>query len=151
MTTATMVILLVEDQPTDVLLVRRAFSRANPSTVVHTAADGDTAVAYLCGEGEFADRKRHPFPKLLLLDLKLPRRSGLEVLDWIRKHARMHQLPVIVLTSSSEMSDINQAYNLGANSYLCKPTAFEDLLALVRTIDEYWVRWNLSPAIEAPG
>lgn len=151
MTGETMVILLVEDQATDVLLVRRAFARANARTVLHTVTDGDAAVAYLSGEGEFADRTRYLFPDLLLLDLKLPRRSGLEVLDWIRKHARMHRLPVIMLTSSSELSDINQAYDLGVNSYLSKPSAFEDLLKLVQAIDDYWVRRNQSPTIEVAG
>ena len=89
--------------------------------------------------------------KVLLLDLKLPRRSGLEVLEWVRKHGHFHRLPAIMLTSSSEMSDVNQAYDLGVNSYLSKPTAFEDLIRLVQTIDDYWVQWNQRPAIEAAG
>jgi CheY-like chemotaxis protein len=146
-----MTVLLVEDQATDVLLVKRAFSRANSSTVVQTVSDGDAAVAYLLGEGEFGDRARFPFPHLLLLDLKLPRRSGLEVLEWVRKHGHFHRLPTIMLTSSSEMSDVNQAYDLGVNSYLSKPTAFEDLIRLVQTIDDYWVKWNQRPEIEAAG
>lgn len=146
-----MVILLVEDQPTDVLLVRRAFSRANARTVIHSVDDGDAALAYLSGEGEYADRHQHPFPHLLLLDLKLPRRSGLEVLDWVRNHAEFRRLPAIMLTSSSELEDVNQAYDLGINSYLSKPTAFEDLIRLVQTIDDYWVRWNQPPTTGAAG
>lgn len=146
-----MIILLVEDQPTDVLLVRRAFSRANAATVLHTVTDGDAAVAYLSGEGEYSDRRKHPFPHLLLLDLKLPRRSGLEVLEWVRKHAQFHRLPAVMLTSSSEISDVNQAYDLGINSYLSKPTAFEELIKMVQTIDDYWVGWNRRPEIEAAG
>lgn len=146
-----MTVLLVEDQATDVLLVKRAFSRANSTTVVQTVSDGDAAVAYLLGEGEYADRARFPFPQLLLLDLKLPRRSGLEVLEWVRKPGHFQRLPAIMLTSSSEMSDVNQAYDLGVNSYLSKPTAFEDLIRLVQTIDDYWVQWNQRPEIEAAG
>jgi CheY-like chemotaxis protein len=146
-----MIILLVEDQPTDVLLLRRAFSRANAATVLQTVEDGDAAVAYLSGEGEYADRRKHPFPHLLLLDLKLPRRSGLEVLDWVRQHAEFHRLPAVMLTSSSEIDDVNQAYDLGVNSYLSKPTAFEDLIRLVQTIDDYWVRWNLCPTTGTAG
>lgn len=146
-----MTVLLVEDQATDVLLVKRAFSRANSSTVVQTVSDGDAAVAYLLGEGLYADRSRFPFPQLLLLDLKLPRRSGLEVLEWVRKHGHFRRLPAIMLTSSSEMNDVNQAYDLGVNSYLSKPTAFEDLIRLVQTIDDYWVGWNQRPEIEAAG
>lgn len=146
-----MIILLVEDQPTDVLLVKRAFSRANATTVIQTVSDGDAAIAYLAGDGEFKHRDRFPFPHLLLLDLKLPRRSGLEVLEWVRKHGQFNRLPAIMLTSSSELNDVNQAYDLGVNSYLSKPTAFEDLMKMVQTIVDYWVGWNLRPEIEAAG
>ena len=148
MSDRTMVILLVEDQPTDVLLVKRAFSRVNPGATLHSVADGDAAVAYLSGDGDFGDRKRHPLPDLLLLDLKLPRRSGLEVLAWLRAQVGLHRLPAIMLTSSGEQRDINQAYDLRVNSFLSKPTAFEDLHAMVQAIDDYCGRWNAKPVLE---
>lgn len=101
---------------------------------------GDEALDYLAGGGEFANREKHPFPALMLLDLQLPRRSGHEVLEWLRAQTEeMRRLPVVVLTSSREPRDINRAYELGANSYLVKPVAFEALLELVRELEHYWL------------
>jgi CheY-like chemotaxis protein len=138
-------ILLVEDDENDVLLIRRAFHKAGIEGEMHRVGDGDAAVAYLAGAGEYADRARYPQPVAVLLDLKLPRRSGLEVLAWARREAGLTRVPIIVLTSSRESTDLKQAYDLGANSYLVKPVEFEQLLDLVRSFDEYWMTWNATP------
>jgi CheY-like chemotaxis protein len=104
------------------------------------ASHGEEALEYLAGGGGFADRERHPFPALMLLDLQLPRRSGHEVLEWLRaQEAGLRRLPVVVLTSSREPSDVNRAYELGANSYLVKPVSFDALLDMLRVVERYWL------------
>lgn len=141
-------ILLVEDDANDVILIRRAFAKAEIKNPVYTVEDGDAAVAYLAGEGTYADRGDHPLPGVVLLDLKLPRRSGLEVLEWVRHSPTLRRLPIVVLTSSRESADVNRAYDLGANSYLVKPVGFDALTDLVRILQGYWVGWNEKPEIE---
>jgi CheY-like chemotaxis protein len=136
------VLLLVEDDPDHVLLIQRAFGRANLVNPLKIVRDGEEAIAYLAGTGDYADRTRYPLPSLLLLDLKLPRKSGLEVLEWIRGDAALRLLPVVVLTSSEESRDIDRAYALGVNSYLVKPIRFEDLLEMVKSIGMYWMILN---------
>ena len=135
-------ILLVEDDPNDVLLLRRAFRSAGLPEPGQVASDGEEAIAYLGGEGAFADRERYPLPELLLLDLKLPRRSGFEVLAWVREQERTSRLPVVVLTSSRQEDDVRRAYDLGANSYLVKPGSFDGLKEMVQAVDLYWLRLN---------
>jgi len=141
------VILVVEDDPNDVLLIQRAFSKARILNPVRTVSNGDEAVAYVSGDGQYADREAYPFPVLVLLDLKLPRRSGLEVLAWVRSQPGLKRLPVVVLTSSRESSDINRAYDLGANSYLVKPVGFDSLLELVKSLEVYWMMLNQNPDV----
>ena len=141
-------VLLAEDNSTDALMVQRAFKKANLLNPVQVVDDGDKAVAYLAGDGPYADREKYPLPVLLLLDLKLPRRSGLEVLEWLRQQPAIKRLPVVVLTSSKENADINRAYDLGANSYLVKPVDFDPLLELVKTLGLYWVVTNEKPEID---
>jgi CheY-like chemotaxis protein len=139
-------ILLVEDDPNDQLLIRRAFGKARLMNPLRIVEDGDAAVAYLAGEGVHADRMASPLPTLILLDLKLPRRSGLEVLAWLRSQpGRLGRMPVVVLTSSRENLDVDRAYQLGANSYLVKPVDFDGLLDLVRTAGLYWTVLNEGP------
>lgn len=143
------ILLLIEDDPNDILLIQRAFAKAclvNPLKIVR---DGEEAVNYLAGIGAFADRTRFPLPSLILLDLKLPRKSGLEVLQWLRQQPVLKQTPVIVLTSSKETYDVNRAYELGANSYLVKPVGFEGLLELVKSIGMYWMILNKTPEVSA--
>jgi CheY-like chemotaxis protein len=139
-------VLLVEDNEDDVLFVRRAFGRAKLSNPLHVAEDGDVAVAYLSGSGEHADRVRHPLPTLILLDLKLPRRSGLEVLEWLRGQPNLRKTPVVVLTSSKESSDVDRAFELGASGYLVKPVDFDGLLEMVKTIGVYWMVMSELPS-----
>ena len=138
-------ILLAEDDPNDVLLIQRAFEKTNIANPIQVVRDGEEAVAYLSGEGQFADRDRHPLPLLLLMDLKMPRKSGLEVLEWVRRQPGLKRLPVVVLTSSNQSPDINRAYDLGANSYLVKPAGFDSLLDLVKNLDMYWLILNEKP------
>lgn len=141
------VILLAEDDPNDVLLVQRAFEKSNITSPLHVVRDGEEAVAYLSGEREFANRERHPLPMLLLMDLKMPRKSGLEVLEWLRQQPGLRRLPVVVLTSSNQSPDINRAYDLGVNSYLVKPAGFDSLLELVKNLDVYWLILNEKPEL----
>ena len=141
------IMLLVEDDPNDILLIQRAFAKAclvNPLKVVR---DGEEALNYLSGSGEFADRGRYPLPSLILLDLKLPRKSGLEILQWLRQQPALKHIPVIVLTSSKESSDVSRAYDLGANSYLVKPVGLGPLEDLLRALGLYWLVHNARPEV----
>ena len=140
-------ILLVEDSADDALLIQRAFRKANLANSVQLVRDGEEAVAYLKGDPPFSDRSQFPLPVLMLLDLKLPRRSGLEVLEWVRQDGTLKRLPVVVLTSSRESVDVNRAYDLGVNSYLTKPVAFEALLEMVKSVNLYWLILNEQPEI----
>lgn len=140
-------ILLVEDNPDDVLLVQRACTKAGLTCTLQTVSNTDSAIAYLSGSGQYGDRDRFQGPAVVLLDLKLPGRPGFDLLGWIRDHAELRTLPVVVFTSSRESPDIQRAYSLGANSYLTKPVRFDDLLQLIRTLNLYWLDLNENPAL----
>jgi CheY-like chemotaxis protein len=139
--------LLIEDDPADVFLVQRAFGKLGSSSMLHVVADGEEAIQYLEGASQYADRDRYPLPTFILLDLKMPRKSGFEVLQWVRAQPSLRRLPVIVLTSSSQMSDINRAYDVGANSYLVKTANPDAMQELTRVIELYWTRLNQPPQI----
>lgn len=139
-------LLLVEDDPNDIRLIQRALTKANLVNPLRIVRDGDEALHYLSGQGEHTDRKRHPLPSLILLDIKLPKRSGLEVLEWVRNQSDLKRIPVIMLTSSQETADINRAYELGANSYIIKPVGCDGLLEMVKGIGAYWMILNRTPA-----
>lgn len=141
-------ILVVEDQEDDILLLKRAFRKAQVTTPVQVVTDGEAAIDYLSGKREFADRDRFPIPGVVLLDLKLPRKSGHEVLEWIRSHATLRRLPVVILTSSRESIDLDRAYDLGANSYLVKPVEFDSLTQMVQTLGLYWIKMNQGPRVQ---
>ncbi|UCF70648.1 MAG: response regulator [candidate division WOR-3 bacterium] len=132
-------ILLVEDDHNDVLLIKRAFQKVNIANPIVVLNDGEQAITYLAGREPYVGRV---LPMLVLLDLKLPRKSGHEVLEWLRQQPTLKRLPVVVLTASSESSDINRAYDLGANSYLVKPVTFDALVEMVRTLNLYWLILN---------
>jgi CheY-like chemotaxis protein len=140
-------ILLVEDDPNDVLLLQRACRKANLGNPVHVARDGEEAVAYLAGTGPYADRTRYPYPVIVLLDLKLPRKSGHEVLQWLRGQEGLRRTPVVVLTSSRESEDLDRAYDLGANSYLVKPVSADALCEMVQGLQLYWLILNEQPQV----
>ena len=138
-------ILIVEDDPNDVLLIQRALKKANVTGPQQVVGDGDKAVAYLAGHGPYADRTQYPLPVMVLLDLKLPRRSGLEVLEWLRQQPGLKRLPVVMLTASREGKDINRAYDLGANSYLVKPVDLDPLVDMMKHVGVYWLALNEKP------
>lgn len=142
MSTAQFTLLHVEDDPNDVLLLQRAFHKINPQALIKSVSDGDKAVAYLTGGEGYADRNEFPLPDLILLDLKLPRKTGLEVLSWIRENPQFKRTIVIIFTSSKHDQDVLRAYDLGANSYLVKPVGFDALLELVKTVNLYWGALN---------
>lgn len=133
-------VLLVEDNPDDVALLRRALDRTGHALPLQVAVDGPEAVDYLSERGPFADRTHHPRPSLVLLDVKLPRQSGLEVLAWIRQQPSLSDLRVFMLTSSMEPSDVRTAYALGAELYLVKPLGFEALKGLAKALGGCWSR-----------
>ena len=124
--------LLAEDSECDVLLVRKAMSQAGMDSPLFVVRDGEEAIAYLNGEGKFADRSEYPMPDLLFLDLAMPKINGFEVLQWIRQQPGLSDLRVIVLTSSQNIHDMKTAYLLGANSFLRKPINFKDLFQISR-------------------
>lgn len=139
-------ILLVEDDAADCMLIRRAFDKAEFGASLVRAKDGDEAVAYLDGTQPYQDREQYPLPSLLLLDIKLPRRSGFEVLSWIRRDPRpLRRTPVVMLTSSSHSADINRAYELGANGYTVKPDTSAQLLELLLSVKGFWLQNNQYP------
>ncbi|MBE9012537.1 response regulator [Pseudanabaenaceae cyanobacterium LEGE 13415] len=140
-------ILLVEDNTKDVVLIQRAFRKANITVPLQVVNDGDAAVQYLQGEGQFSDRTQYPLPMLILLDLKLPRRSGAEVLAWLRQQPILKRIPVVMLTASREYGDVNQIYDLGINAYIVKPVRFDALVEIMQMLNLHWLVFNEPPQI----
>lgn len=138
-------ILLVEDNPDDVELTLRAFSRSRVANTIVVARDGQEALDYLFGTGEHSDRSPLDLPEVVLLDLKLPKVDGLEVLRRVRADARTRRLPVVMLTSSNEERDIVSSYDLGANSFVRKPVDFGQFAAAAQQLGLYWLVLNESP------
>jgi len=132
-------VLHVDDDPNDTSLLQAAARKANVRFLLQNVEDGERAMAYLSGLGIYADRDRFPLPSLILLDLKMPRATGFEILKWIRKHPELGQLPVLILSGSELQDDIQRAYDIGANSYLVKPLGFEALVGLVARINTSWL------------
>jgi CheY-like chemotaxis protein len=131
------VILLVDDNPHDVVLIRLAFRKVGIIDTIQLVKDGGEAIRYVQGEGLYADRIHYPPPTLLLLDLKMPGANGFEVLKWIRAQEHLDSLVVVVMSGSRDDADIQRAYELGANSYLIKPTKFEDLVRMMESLKDY--------------
>jgi two-component system response regulator len=141
-------ILLVEDNPKDVELTLRAFERANLTNRIHVARDGAEALEFLFCEGPHAGRRMDDAPKVVLLDLKLPKVDGLEVLERLKSDPRTKSIPVVVLTSSREQRDVVESYDLGVNSYIVKPVNFEQFLESVQQLGLYWLLTNQPPKVE---
>jgi two-component system response regulator len=141
------VILLVEDNPDDVTLTLRALKKNNIVNEVIVAHDGEEALEYLTATGTYAGRTVADLPQVVLLDLKLPKVSGLDVLRAVRADERTHLLPVVILTSSTEERDIVSSYDLGANSYIRKPVDFDQFLEAVRQLGLYWLVLNQAPPV----
>ncbi len=138
-------VLVAEDDEIDAFLLRRAFSRAGLEVPVKFVRDGQEAVDYLSAETGRPDRSSHALPGLVLLDLKMPRLDGFDVLKWLRQHPDLRRLSVVIFTSSNEPQDINLAYDLGANSYAVKPTDPNSLDAFVRSLGDYWFKRHCYP------
>lgn len=142
-------VLLAEDNADDVLLTQIAFEKARLANPLKVVNNGEEAIAYLRGLGAYGDRERYPFPILLLLDLKMPRLSGFEVLEWLRTQPGLSRLPVAVMTASDDDPFMRRAYALGADSYLVKPPDAVALLALVKRLHAYWLIVSDRPEREA--
>lgn len=141
------IILLVEDNSDDVVFMKRASKQAGIVQSFKIAEDGQIAIDYLNGTGPFADRAEYPLPCLVLLDLKLPYKNGHEVLKWIRQHESLKTLPVIMFTTSAEHSDIEAAYQLGANAYLVKPANLNELIGILKALKMFWLEHNVLPQV----
>jgi len=138
-------VLLAEDNPNDVELTLRAFQKSNLQNKVHVAKDGEEALEFIFATGRYADRDINFPPKVVLLDLKLPKVSGIEVLRKIKGDERTRTIPVVVVTSSQESQDIEECYKLGVNSYIQKPIEFENFVKAVTDVGLYWLLVNKSP------
>lgn len=141
--------LLVEDSPNDVELTLRAFTRQKLATRIQVARDGQEALDFIFGRGAYIGRDLNQQPKLILLDLKLPKVDGLDVLRAIKSDPRTQMIPVVILTSSCIEHDIAEGYQRGANSYLIKPVSYDQFMILVNTLGMYWLQFNQN-AVAAP-
>jgi len=143
-------VLLVEDDLNDIFLVKRAFKMARIKNPLQIVTDGQEAISYLRGDGKYADREAHPLPKLIVMDIRMPRRSGFEVLEWVKDTSKpLHRIPVVVVSSSDNPADINRAYELGANAYMVKPVEFRAVEHLFESITHYWGLECAKPELEA--
>ena len=147
---AALTILLVEDNPDDEILTVRELQKQHIVNAIIAARDGAEALEYLFGTGQYAGRDVRDFPTVVLLDLKLPKVDGLEVLRRIRADDRTKHIPVVVLTSSDDQRDVAESYRLGANSYVCKPVNFDQFQEAVRHVQFYWLRLNELPPSGEP-
>lgn len=138
-------ILIVEDNPYDLEMTLRGLSKAQIVNRIHVARDGEEALDFIFCQGPHAGRRIEDSPKVVLLDLKLPKIDGLEVLARIKADERTHNLPVVMLTSSQEQSDLVRSYQLGVNSYIVKPVNFESFVRAVQELGMYWVLLNQKP------
>jgi len=143
-------ILIAEDNEDHVLLLRRALRREAVLNPIFVVSDGDETLAYLKGEGKYADRYEYPLPALLLLDLKMPKKNGFEVLQWVRQQPGLKRLRVVVLTTSDSPEDIDRAYDLGANAFMIKPIDKHQFMELTSAIKGYWLWMSAAPDLQAP-
>jgi CheY-like chemotaxis protein len=133
-------ILLVEDDENYIYFVKRATALGNERHQIHAVHDGGEAINYLQGKSEFGDRHKFPFPNVIITDLKMPRVNGFDLLNWLREHPECSVIPTIVLSSSQQPADVQQAYKLGANSFIMKPAAMTELRDTLRSLFDYWSR-----------
>lgn len=140
-------VLLVEDNPMDVELTLRAFQKNRLANPIHVVRDGEEALDYIHRRGAYSGAAQAPVPGLVLLDIRLPKVDGLEVLRQMKSHPTYKLVPVVMLTTSSESVDVRQAYELGVNSYIVKPVAFEAFVECVQRIGLYWILTNVRPAV----
>ncbi len=142
-------VLLVEDDLNDIFLVKRAFKLAAIQNPLQVVTDGQEAINYLRGEGKYADRVAYPLPMLMVMDIKMPRLTGFEVLEWVKGNSKpLRRIPVVVVSSSDNPADINRAYELGANAYMVKPMDFRAVEHLFESITHYWGLECAKPELE---
>jgi CheY-like chemotaxis protein len=139
-------VLVAEDDDNDVFLLRHAFQEAAVENPLYTVEDGQLAIDYLSGTGKYADRLQFPLPYLLILDLKMPRKTGLDVLIWLREVPVLRCLPVMVFSSSAHPADVEAAYDGGANAFVVKPAGTQKRVELVKTLRDFWLTFNEPPA-----
>ena len=139
-------ILLVDDSENDLILMRRAFQKAEFNNPLREVRNGEEAIAYLKGEGVYDDRDQFPIPVVMLLDLNMPRLNGFEVLAWVQTQPALKHLSIIILTASLRMEDVERAYDLGAHSFLVKPPSLEKLVAMIRCLRD-WLQYNHFPPL----
>lgn len=143
-------VLLVEDDINDIFIVKRAFRSAHIPNPLQVVTDGEEAISYLRGDGKYADRKVYPLPRLMVMDINMPRRSGFEVLEWVKGKAQpLRRMPIIIVSSSDSPADINRAYELGANAYMIKPMNYRAVEHLFESITHYWGLECAKPELEA--
>jgi CheY-like chemotaxis protein len=142
-------VLLVEDDLNDIFLVKRAFRTARIPNPLQVVTDGEEAISYLRGEGKYSDRVAYPLPKLIVMDIKMPRRSGFEVIEWVKGDMRpLRRIPIVIVSSSDSPADINRAYELGANAYMIKPMDYRAVEHLFESITHYWGLECAKPELE---
>ncbi len=139
-------ILLVDDSENDLFLMQRAFKKAEFNQPLQMARNGQEAIAYLNGDGVYGDRNKFPLPAVILLDLNMPMKNGFDVLAWLRTQPALKRLSVVILTASMRSEDVERAFDLGANSFLVKPSAVEDLTSMMRCLRD-WLRYNHFPPL----
>ena len=133
-------VLIAEDNPDEATLIRRAIGKAGIKAPIRILTDGEQLLLYLEGRGAYADREANPRPTLIILDLKMPRKSGFEVLEWLQAHREYSVVPTVVMSSSNMDKDVQKAYQLGANTYFIKPTTFDELVGTMKSLSEYWTK-----------
>jgi CheY-like chemotaxis protein len=142
-------VLLVEDDLNDIFLVKRAFKKAQISNPLQIVTDGEKAIQYLQGKGPYADRNLYPLPKLIVMDINMPGKSGFEVLQWLKSSNQpLHRIPIVIVSSSDDPDDVNRAYELGANAYMVKPMEFKAVEHLFQSITHYWGLECAKPELE---
>ena len=144
------ILLLVEDDPNDVFFFKHALDHAGVRHRLYVVEDGQVAIDYLAGTGKFSDRDQHPFPSMVILDLKMPRKTGMEVLEWIRQQRKFRGLPVIIFTSSAHRLDVERAYDLGANAFVVKPPDVDKRIEFAKCLEGFWLNFNETPEIDDP-
>ena len=149
MDTRPFTVLLVEDDLNDIFLVKRAFKRADIHNPLQVVTDGQEAINYLRGEGKYANRQTWPLPKLVVMDIKMPRKTGFEVLEWVKGGGKpLRRIPIIIVSASDNPDDINRAYELGANAYMVKPMDYRAVEHLFQSITRYWGLECAKPELE---
>jgi CheY-like chemotaxis protein len=144
-------LLIAEDDANDVFFLKRAFQEAEIHNQLHFVHDGQEAIDYLSATGKFSDRARYPLPALLILDLKMPRKTGMEVLKWLAEQPELRRLPVVVFTSSAHQKDVERAYDLGANAFVVKPSSNGRRVDLAKVIKGFWLEFNEPSLVSTDG